>query len=103
RREGAAGDRARRLGVPVRYRPGARGLSGPGIRLRDPQPDAAGDAASSAGAARDAAGGAARDRGVSEFRTLVRAALDAADGAGAADEAISVRVVRVAQHPLLDG
>ena len=43
-RQGAARDRARRLGVPVRHRPGARGLSRPGVRLRDPQPDAAGDA-----------------------------------------------------------
>ena len=49
---------------------GAGRLSRPGVRLRDPQPDAAGDAPSAAGAARDAARRAARDRRVSELRPL---------------------------------
>ena len=44
-----------------------------GVRLRDPQPDAAGDAGSAESSARDAAHRAARDRGVPEFRPLERA------------------------------
>ena len=72
------------------------------LRLRDPQPDAAGDAPSAQGAARDAARGTARHRGVSEFRPLARAALHAAQRPRAAHQAVSVRVVRFAQHPLPD-
>ena len=56
---------------------GAGRLSRPGLRLRDPQPDAAGDAPSAASAARDAARGPPRHRGVPEFRPLARAPVDA--------------------------
>ena len=81
---------------------GAGGLSRPGVRLRDPQPDAAGDAASAAGAARDAARGAARRSSRSRISATGGAALDAVQRPRAADRAVSVRVVRVAEHPLPD-
>ena len=74
RRQSAARHRPRRLGLPGRYRRRAGRLSRPGLRLRDPQPDAAGDAPPAPGAARDAARGTARDRGVPQFRPLARAA-----------------------------
>ena len=70
RRARAEGHRARRLGVSRRSGIRGGGLSGPGVRLRDPVADVAGDARSAAGAARDAARGPARDCGVPEFRAL---------------------------------
>ncbi len=79
------GNRARRLGVPVRYGPGAGGLPGPGIRLRDSQPDPAGDTAAAEGATRDAACGAAGDCGVSEFRPLEGPHVDDVQRTRAAD------------------
>ena len=81
---------------------GAGRLSRPGVRLRDPQPDAAGDAPSAAGAARDAARGAARHRGVPEFRPLAVRLSMLISGRAPRTRAVSVRVVRVAEHPLPD-
>ena len=54
------------------------------------------------GVARDAARGPARDRRVSEFRTLDRAALASLVWPGASDEVVSARLVRFAQYSLPD-
>src|ERR1035437_8990439 len=87
----------------MRYRRGAGGLSRPGLRLRDSQPDAAGDPPSAQGAARDAAGGPAGDRGVSEFRPLADADVDAVQRRRNAHAAVSIRVVRIPEHSHSDG
>ena len=74
-RAGAEGHRARRFGVSGRSRIRAGRLSRPGLRLRHPEPDLAGDARSLAVSARDAARRRAGHRGVPEFRALERAAV----------------------------
>ena len=69
----AAGHRQRRLGLPGRYRTAVDGLPRPGLRLRHPAPDPAGDARTRCGCCADAARRPPRHRGLPQLRPLVRA------------------------------
>ena len=83
---------------------GAGRLSRPGLRLRDPQPDAAGDAAAAGRCCGKccASAGAAIVAFPNFGHWTVRLSM-LLSGPGAAHEAVSLRVVRFAEHPLPDG
>ena len=89
--------------VPRGHGPGPGRLPRPGLRLRDSQPDVAGDAASVGRAEGNAAGGPSRHRDLAELRSLERAPGASRQRARPKDQAFPSQLVRLPQHPLPDG